>query len=226
VTVRASHLIDWRQAWAEHNQRRPGPGNAEFWDGRAKDFEKRHDVSEYAALFLELLAPAPNDRIMDVGCGTGALALPLARAGHEVFAVDFSASMLASLEARRDVEGLENLSTHLLDWNEDWDAAGIEPGSADIVIASRSTMVADLHEAFSKLSAAARKRVAVTMATEFGPKAHLPRDPLDRREPDEPADYIFGVNLLIQMGLYPRLAYIDTRREGRLVRWAYLSWNV
>jgi precorrin-6B methylase 2 len=203
--------IDWREAWIQRNRKRPTAGNAEFWNGRAKDFEKKGGVSEYVKLFLELLAPAPGDSIVDVGCGSGALALPLAQAGHEVLALDFAPRMLATLETARAKAGLTNLKTQQLDWTEDWLAAGIEPKSKDIAIASRSTMVNDLADAFTKLNTVARSRVAVTMATELGPRGtQAAYEAVGRRR--EPADYLYGLNLLIQMGLHPTLDYIVTAR--------------
>ncbi|HWI72195.1 MAG TPA: class I SAM-dependent methyltransferase [Baekduia sp.] len=42
--------------------------------------------------------------VLELGCGAGRVALPLARAGHQVVAVDRSAPMLAELEARLTAE--------------------------------------------------------------------------------------------------------------------------
>jgi SAM-dependent methyltransferase len=55
-----------------------------------------HDHQFYAALAHELAAP----RVLDLGCGTGALACLLARTGHEVLAVDPDPGMLAVARAR------------------------------------------------------------------------------------------------------------------------------
>ncbi|MDR1422117.1 MAG: class I SAM-dependent methyltransferase [Coriobacteriales bacterium] len=220
--------FDWREAWIAHNQQRPAPADSRLWDERAEDFGLRNGPSTYARRFIELLNPSPGASILDIGCGNGALALPLARAGHEVLAVDFSPGMLEVLATRRDSEGLSNISTRLLSWDEDWSAAGIGRKCVDVAIASRSTMVADLHEAFSKMNRVACELCAVTMTSEFGPRKKTPKNGADdsrNTHSKEPADYIFGVNILLQMGLYPRLDYIDTEREGRLVRWAFLSWK-
>jgi SAM-dependent methyltransferase len=50
--------------------------------------------AHYARLFR------PGDRVLDVGCGTGIDALFLAQRGIHVVAIDFSASMLAELQAK------------------------------------------------------------------------------------------------------------------------------
>ena len=50
---------------------------------------------------IELAAVQPGNRALDLCCGTGDLALALARRGAEVTGVDFSPAMLEIAEARR-----------------------------------------------------------------------------------------------------------------------------
>jgi SAM-dependent methyltransferase len=69
-----------------------------------------HDVEcgHYAIdlpLWEELAADAPGG-VLDVGAGTGRVALPLARAGHAVTALDVDAALLAELSARAAAEDL------------------------------------------------------------------------------------------------------------------------
>ena len=58
------------------------------------------------------LAPIPGDRYLDVGCGTGDLALDIARSvpGSRVIGIDPSESMLGVAEQRRDRVGCENVT--------------------------------------------------------------------------------------------------------------------
>src|SRR5271154_4159366 len=56
-------------------------------------------VSDLGAPVLELLAPRAGERILDLGCGDGALTLKLVEAGCEVVGVDASAPQIAA--ARR-----------------------------------------------------------------------------------------------------------------------------
>jgi hypothetical protein len=166
-----------------------------------------------------------------MGSGPGVLAIPLAREGHPVIAADFSPGMRQAALARAQEEQLDNLQVKALDWNEDWIKAGIKPKSVDVAIASRSTMVDDLADAFLKLDRTARSKVALTMVTEYEPKGHKPLGSQQGgREPHVP-DFVFGVNLLLQLGAYPELRYIDiTQGKGQeskahFVRWAYLTWK-
>jgi SAM-dependent methyltransferase len=52
------------------------------------------------------LAAAEGGPVLDVGAGTGRVALDLARAGHDVTAVDREPALLEALEARAATEGL------------------------------------------------------------------------------------------------------------------------
>lgn len=54
----------------------------------------------FAQRAIELLALPPKRRVLDVACGPGTASALLARAGHEVDAIDFSESMLAELERK------------------------------------------------------------------------------------------------------------------------------
>ncbi|MGH8931462.1 MAG: class I SAM-dependent methyltransferase [Egibacteraceae bacterium] len=51
--------------------------------------------------------PAPAARVLDVGSGTGLVALTAARLGHEVTTLDLSARMLAKLQASAAAGGLK-----------------------------------------------------------------------------------------------------------------------
>lgn len=70
-----------------------------------------HDLEcgGYAAdlTFWRALAERRGSPILDVGAGTGRVALDLARAGHEVTAIDVDDELLEQLRARAAAEGLD-----------------------------------------------------------------------------------------------------------------------
>jgi trans-aconitate methyltransferase len=73
------------------------------WD--AGLYDARHAfVWEKAKGLVELLAPKPGEKILDLGCGTGALTAEIAACGAEVFGIDRSADMIA--EARKKFPAL------------------------------------------------------------------------------------------------------------------------
>jgi len=57
-------------------------------------------VSDLGAAVVDLLAPQPGERILDLGCGDGALTEKLLAAGAEVVAVDASEEQVAAARAR------------------------------------------------------------------------------------------------------------------------------
>ena len=77
-------------------------------------------VPVLGAPVLDLLAPSPGERILDLGCGDGALTEKLAAAGAEVVGVDASESMIEAARARGlDVRVLDG---HALDFDGAFDA--------------------------------------------------------------------------------------------------------
>lgn len=69
-----------------------------------------HDVEcgAYAAdlALWEELAGEPDGATLELGCGTGRVALHLARRGHEIWAVDRDPALTGELERRAQVESL------------------------------------------------------------------------------------------------------------------------
>ena len=57
-------------------------------------------VSDLGADVVTLLAPKPGERILDLGCGDGALTEKIAAAGAEVVAVDSSPEFIAAARTR------------------------------------------------------------------------------------------------------------------------------
>ena len=142
-----------------------------------------------------------------MGCGSGALALPLARAGHDVVGLDFSAGMLDLLRRQAVEEGLGNVRTVQAAWDDDWRAAGV--GVADVVIASRSLDVRDLRAALQKLDAFARRRVCVTLPADGLLYPQLLAHEAVGRPCVRRGDHATAVNVLRQMGIEPEVGSLE-----------------
>ena len=142
-----------------------------YWNKRAATFTRDATI-DYERWLLDLLVLDDGDEVLDMGCATGTLAVPLARAGHRVHGCDFAEAMLAILDERTAAENLP-ITSHLLAWEDNWEAAGLGTDSVDVAFASRSLMSGDVPACVRKLDAAARSRAAVVV-----PDSLLPsRDP-------------------------------------------------
>ena len=142
-----------------------------YWNKRAATFA-RDATSDYERWLLDLLALEAGEEVLDMGCATGTLSVPLARAGHRVHGCDFAEAMLAILDERATAEQLP-ITSHLLAWEDDWEEAGLGENSVDVAFASRSLMSGDVSACVRKLDTAARSRAAVVV-----PDSLLPsRDP-------------------------------------------------
>ncbi|RLM59439.1 methyltransferase domain-containing protein [Halobellus sp. Atlit-31R] len=71
---------------------------ANDWDSAAYDGSHSF-VYEYGSDVVELLDPQPDERILDLGCGTGHLTDRIANAGAEAVGLDRSAEMIETARA-------------------------------------------------------------------------------------------------------------------------------
>lgn len=66
-----------------------------------------HYLEPGAMEFFPCLHIAPGERVLDVACGAGQLALPAARAGATVTGVDIATNLIEQARSRAKAEGLE-----------------------------------------------------------------------------------------------------------------------
>lgn len=74
------------------------PTSEEKWNPSLY-LDKHSFVWELGAPLIELLAPNENERILDIGCGTGQLTAELASSGARVVGLDQSAAMISDAQA-------------------------------------------------------------------------------------------------------------------------------
>ncbi|MDD5758592.1 MAG: class I SAM-dependent methyltransferase [Desulfobulbaceae bacterium] len=199
--------IDWNVLWKESRQKRTWQGKTrEDWDQRSAGFARRNTASHYTQEFLRRLTLRPEMTVLDMGCGPGTLAIPLAHQVKRVTAVDFSSEMLNHLAERSAQEGITNIESINGAWEDDWRALGI--GTYDLVIASRSLAVDDLRGALTKLNAAAKELVIIGDRVGHGPFDPALFHAVGREFVPGP-DYIYTINILYQMGIHARLDFIE-----------------
>ena len=136
------------------------------WVERAEIQEARN--IEVAQILLREGKPAAGERVLDVGCGPGATALPLAAAvgpsGH-VTGVDIAEPMLGLLRQRVAERGIANLTPLLADAQ----THAFAPASFDLLTSRFGVMFfADHLAAFRNLGAALRPGGRLCMAVWAG----------------------------------------------------------
>lgn len=87
------------------------------WDAVATGFDETvtPQTLRLGADALGRIGLEPGMRLLDVGTGSGALAVPAARLGAQVVAVDIAPTMIERLRARAAEEGLPNLEGRVMD---------------------------------------------------------------------------------------------------------------
>jgi trans-aconitate methyltransferase len=123
----------------------PAPSiSAQTWD-TSKYAANGRFVATLAAAVVDLLNPQAAERILDAGCGDGALTAQLAAAGAEVRGVDSSAAMIAAARER----GLEvdEASLTELPYEAEFDAVFSNAALHWIPLASQPAALSSVHRA-------------------------------------------------------------------------------
>ena len=204
---------DWNEEWKQLQVARKRADDAAFWDDKAKTFPVKHgSQARYVEQFLKLAAIRPDETILDMGCGTGALATPLAQMGNHVIACDFSRGMLDKMLQDQAELGIEGIDARQMSWADDWEQLGVAPKSVDVALASRSIATDDLEAALLKLDRTARRRVCITLPC--GPSPRVDERLLSAVGFQKQAgrDFLYAFNILAAHGLNPEVAYIESVR--------------
>ncbi len=209
-----------------------------LWNEKAPSFARKPSRSDYINQLIGLLELERSDSVLDVGCGSGTLAIPLAALGHAVVALDFSPVMLDELEQSASEESIGAKRIHPGDaadgpvrlpaggsiatlersWQQSWADIPI----ADITVSSRSLITEDLADSVRKLEEHARKRAFITVGAGSLPyRDHAILSAMGRSDEVamDPTELICLVNYLFSLGRLPRISYISfTRVWGRDTR--------
>lgn len=205
---------DWNEEWKRLQKRRGRSDDSKTWDEKAKSFPVKHGSQEgYASRFIELAGLNPGESVFDMGCGTGALATPLALAGHNVLACDFSKGMIDAMVRDQAELGVEGVESRLLSWSDDWTAHGIDHACRDVAIASRSIATYDLEDALRKLDWIAGRRACITLPSLSSPRLddRLVEAAGVKREIGR--DFLYAFNILASWGVLPEVSAIPSPRR-------------
>jgi len=205
--------IDWQLLWEQSRSRKSWKSkNAGEWDRKAASFADRMKDSAYAGRFLQHVSLDKTMHVLDVGCGPGTLALPIAEQVARVTAIDYSRTMLELLDRQSDQAGIDNIRSVQCSWEDDWSEHDIT--TYDLVIASRSLNIRNLAGALQKLDNHCRGSVFVAERIDPSPFDVDAFTAIGRPFNSGP-DYIYTVNMLYRFGIHPRMELIELDRELR-----------
>lgn len=152
--------LDFAAAWQNftdqrHRAARTDEEDRAMWASFADQYDERTRFSDDLQVLLESLV-YPGDTVLDVGAGTGRLALPLARIARRVTALDHSPAMLDVLRRKMIQQKVSNIETVETTWQQ----AEVEPHDVVIAIWSLYRQPAIL-TALRKLVAATRRTLVI-----------------------------------------------------------------
>lgn len=228
----------WMDAWVNDAAGKDtlavhrGYSTAQFWDNASvtyntnKDEIKSRRTTRTLAALREKGLLFDGMRVLDIGCGTGMMALALAREGAWVTAVDFSSGMLDRFKSEIPKDLDNKISLIQEDWHkldirqQKWEKA------FDLVVAFMSPAVST-PTAFSKMIQCAVKGCAIRgWAARRQPQVFrdLWKIIMDRPLDDKPQSILYKINLLFSMGLYPDV-YFDVVEWDQMVSLATETRN-
>jgi len=195
-----------------------------FWDKLAAGYDRRtndphNDTVDRIISWLERekIIGQQSD-ILDVGCGTGAYAIPFARRVRSVTGIDGSPNMGAILKKKAIHARLENITVMSRLWEAvDLKKEGLDH-AFDLVFASLTPAVWNT-ETLMKLNQASKN--ACCLISWAGSPHSRARFELGRmvekHENNGRAwDIIYPFNILYGSGYYPTLTYFDWRSTHRV----------
>lgn len=202
--------IDWQLLWRQSRSRKSWKSkDSKEWGKKAQGFAGRVRESPFIDLFLRHLELDREMRVLDIGCGPGTLAIPLARQVSRVTAIDYSTGMIELLNQEAGRQQIDNIDAFVCAWEDDWSDFGIS--RHDVAIASRSMNIDDLQGNLVKINRyAARVHIVERIApSPFDPDAFAAVG----RPFDSGPDYIYTLNMLYTLGIHPRIEHIELDRE-------------
>lgn len=203
-------LIDWQKLW-EIKLKLAGRDNlntVSFWDKRAKNFnESMTAMRTLTKNQLQRIQLKPEDTVLDIGAGTGRLAIPIAKRVKHVTAVEPSTVMFSFLESNAKKADIQNLTAINLSCEDLLLEENIQPH--DIVFASHSLFMANISEVLQQMDKLAKKGVYLFLSASHWMNDGLQKIVNTQVSPLKSGDYIYIYNILHDLGILANVEIWD-----------------
>lgn len=205
----------WDKAWQDSSKkagrRRPDPKLwQEYWSYYSSRYAEHNAANKdvHQRIIDDLLAQGairPGDSLLDIGCGPGTYALPLAAYHVKVTGLDTSSGMLEALSTQAISAGLQKNITPLL---ADWQDIAPEP-AYDITFAAKSPAINN-YDSLMKMTKVARRAcclIGFAGKHDIGLRRLLWEKLLQEPAPGPSFDIIYPLNILYQKGYRPNVTF-------------------
>jgi SAM-dependent methyltransferase len=201
--------IDWSEIW--RNGKIFFAGNADkasSWDHAAARWNNEN-ADDYGKKVIQRIKIKPDWTVLDVGCGPGLLAIPMAKKSKHLTALDVSSEMLKYLKENAEREKVSNIKTINIAFETAKIGKDVE--RHDIVVVSRSMgWEHNLEQFLRGMNDAAKKRAYVVWGAS---DRHFDIGLYNAigRPYGETRTYIVIYNLLYQMGIRANIEIFQTK---------------
>lgn len=194
--------IDWENMWKMQAGHILDSGEeaAAFWDKRSKNYEKNVSKSTYTDELIKRLTLSPDYSVLDVGGGSGLMAVPIAQKVSRVTVLDISNGMLDLLKSKTESMGISNIDIINKNWYEMDVKSEIYPH--DIVLASRFLPMGNrLQASLENMNSIAKKYCYVTWRAKSYDPTEAESCYLLNKEYTPYPEYPVIYNCLYQLGI-------------------------
>ena len=221
MEIRNSGKSQWEEALksdARRQKNADAPESIERWNSRAQQFAENADAPGTQTKVEELLgwlaqngALEKGMKVLDIGAGSGRYALPMAKMGCEVTALEPAEAMVSYMRKRVEHEAVTNITI----LNKPWQAVELERdgmlGRFDLVFASMTPGIQRPDDLLKMMEAS--RRACYLSGHTRDRWHHLEKVfPLvfDREMPDTPGDFLYRFGLVYTMGHVPITRYVKS----------------
>ena len=227
VNVMEFNQMDWNDMWEEAMRKASGAASwsasalergTKRWDAFPRYFDNELEEewtggSSYTNQFLQRIEVDSSSTVMDVGCGPGTLAIPLAKKVNSVIALDVSERVLRFVKKNAAKEGVTNITCVHKSWDDI--VIGEDIAKQDVVIASRSLGMFDLKRELLKINQAAKERVYISRIAKENDLFRRELHETIGRGYHELPGYIYVYNVLYQMEIFANVDFIECTSKER-----------